>query len=326
MTEPILDEKNSQFTCFPIRYHSIWNLYKKQQSAFWKAEEIDFSQDRSDFEQLNENEKHFIKMILAFFASSDGIVNFNLRERFLNEIKIMEAQIAYGFQMMMENIHSETYSLMLDNIVSDSKEKSRLFNAVKEIDSIRLMSDWALKWVSSNRSFGCRVVAYCVVEGIIFQGTFASIFWLKKYKSSGRLFMPGLTNSNELIARDEGMHKDFGVEIFNLLINKPSSNEVLEIVKEGVDLAKVFMIESLPSKLIGMDQIGMIKYLEYVGDRLLVELGYIKFWNSKNPFAFMDTIGVHVKTNFFEKRESGYQSAFSNGNNKLSKLVLTNEF
>lgn len=326
MNEPILDEKNSRFTCFPIQYQSIWNLYKKQQSAFWKAEEIDFSQDRDHFEKLNENEKHFIKMILAFFACADGIVNFNLRERFLNEIKIMEAQIAYGYQMMMENIHGEVYSLMLDNIISDSKEKQFLFNAVKEIESIKAMSDWALKWVSSNRSFGCRVVAYCVVEGIIFQGTFASIFWLKKYKSSGKLFMPGLTNSNELIARDEGMHKDFGVEIFNLLVNKPNQNEVFEIVKEGVILAKTFMKDSLPCKLIGMDQNDMCQYLEYVGDRLLVELGYFKYWNAKNPFSFMDTIGSTVKTNFFEKRESGYQSAYTGENTKMSRLELSSDF
>jgi ribonucleoside-diphosphate reductase subunit M2 len=326
MTEPILDEKNSRFTCFPIEYPSIWNLYKKQQSAFWKAEEIDFSQDKDDFEKLNENEKHFIKMILAFFASSDGIVNFNIRERFLNEIKIMEAQIAYAYQMMMENIHGEVYSLMLDNIISDSKEKETLFNAVKEIESIKQMSDWALKWVVSDKSFGCRVIAYCVVEGIIFQGTFAAIFWLKKYKSSGRLFMPGLTNSNELIARDEGMHKDFGIEIFSLLKNKPDQKEVFEIVNEGVKLAKTFSRESLPCKLIGMNQDDMCLYLEYVGDRLLVELGYSKFYNVKNPFLFMDTIGIMVKTNFFEKRESGYQSAFSVNNNKMKELILLKEF
>lgn len=326
MNEPILDEKNSRFTCFPIQYKSLWDLYKKQQSAFWKAEEIDFSQDREDFEKLNENEKHFIKLILAFFASSDGIVNFNLRERFLNEIKIMEAQIAYAYQMMMENIHGEVYSLMLDNIISDSKEKDKLFNAVREIESIKQMSNWALKWVVSDKSFACRVIAYCVIEGIIFQGTFASIFWLKKYKSSGRLFMPGLTNSNELIARDEGMHKDFGIEIFNLLQTKPTQEEVYEIVSEGVELAKTFSRESLPSKLIGMNQNDMCLYLEYIGDRLLVELGYLKMYNSKNPFQFMETIGSIVKTNFFEKRESGYQSAFSLSNYKMKKLVLDPEF
>lgn len=324
--EPILNPKNSRLTVFPIQNKELWELYKKQQSAFWKAEEIDFSSDREHFEKLNENEQLFIKMVLAFFASSDGIVNFNLRERFLNEIQIMEAQVAYAWQMMMEGIHGEVYSLMLDNIISDEKEKERLFNAIKTIDSVKLMSDWALKWIKSDLSFGHRVVAYCVVEGIMFQGMFASIFWLKKYKSSGVLFMPGLTGSNELISRDEGMHKDFGVMIFNLLENKPDKNEIYEIIKEGVSVSEKFIIESLPCKLIGINEENMREYIKYVADRLCVELGYSKIWNIKNPFAFMDTIGSMVKTNFFEKRETGYQSAFISTNKPKNTLELTDDF
>ena len=323
--ETILNPANSQFTIFPIKYHALWDLYKKQQRAFWKAEEIDFSSDRDDFEKLNDNEKLFIKMILAFFASSDGIVNFNLRERFLQEIQIMEAQVAYGWQMMMENIHGEVYSLMLDNVIADPEEKERLFNAVSTVNTVKLMSDWALKWVKSDKSFGHRVVAYCVVEGVMFQGTFAAIFWLKKYKSSGTLFMPGLTGSNELISRDEGMHKDFGVEIFKLLENKPRKEEVYEIVKEGVEIAQKFSVDALPCKLIGMNQKDMCVYIQYVADRLVVELGYEKIWGSKNPFPFMETIGSTVKTNFFEKRETAYQSAHVVSKNS-NVLELTDDF
>lgn len=324
--EPILNPKNSRFTVFPIQYPQVWALYKKQESAFWKAEEIDFSADREHYEKLNENEKLFIKMVLAFFASSDGIVNFNLRERFLNEIQIMEAQLAYSWQMMMEGIHGEVYSLMLDSIIKDEKEKEKLFNAIQTVPSIRLMSEWALKWIKSDSSFGCRVVAYCVVEGIMFQGMFASIFWLKKYKSSGTLFMPGLTGSNELISRDEGMHKDFGVVIFKLLENKPSKDDVYAIIKEGVSIAEKFINESLPCRLIGMNSDNMSEYIRYVADRLCVELGYAKIWVAKNPFPFMDTIGATVKTNFFEKRETGYQSAFQGNNRPKNVLELTTDF
>ena len=291
-------------------------------AAFWKAEEVDLSRDREDFEKLTPNEQQFIKMTLAFFAASDGIVNFNLRERFLKEVQIPEAQIVYTWQMMMENIHGEVYSLMLDNIITDPQERERLFNAVKTVDSVRLMSDWALKWIKSDRSFGCRVIAYCVVEGVMFQGTFASIFWLKKFKGSGTLFMPGLIYSNQLISRDEGMHKDTGVEIKNLLKFPPSRKEAEEIVKEGVEVAKNFSIESLPCKLIGMNQESMCQYIEYIADRLLVELGYSKLWNSKNPFPFMDTIGLPVKGNFFELREGNYQSATTLNSSKINRNCL----
>jgi ribonucleotide reductase beta subunit family protein with ferritin-like domain len=323
--EYILNPINSRFTVFPIKHHNLWELYKKQQAAFWKAEEIDFSLDREDFEKLNDNEKLFIKMILAFFASSDGIVNFNLRERFLKEIQIMEAQIAYSWQMMMENIHGEVYSLMLDNVISDKDERENLFNALQTVNSVKLMGDWALKWVKSDKNIGCRVVAYCVVEGIMFQGTFAAIFWLKKYKASGKLFMPGLTGSNELISRDEGMHKDFGVEIFKMIENKPKKEEIYEIIKEGVEIAEKFSVESLPCKLIGMNQENMCSYIKYVADRLLVELGYEKLWGAKNPFPFMETIGCVVKTNFFEQRVTEYQSAHTISKPK-NVLELTDDF
>ncbi len=308
--EPILDEKNKRYTIYPIRYKTIWDSYQRQLASFWKAQEIDFSKDYDDFLELNEGEQHFVKHILAFFAASDGIVNFNISERFLQDVKIMEATVAYTFQMAMESIHGETYSLMLDNIVRDQAEKTKLFNAIETMPSVKLMSDWAFKWIDDRESsFAQRLVAFAVVEGVFFSGAFAAIFWLKKYKSAGRLFMQGLIKSNEFIARDEGMHTDFACLLYQLLQNRLPREQVLAVVQEGVGIAQTFMRDALPVRLIGMSSDHMDSYLQYVADRLISALGYGKHYNAQNPFPFMDTIGMLQKTNFFESRPTEYQSA-----------------
>jgi ribonucleotide reductase beta subunit family protein with ferritin-like domain len=284
-------------------------MYQKQLSCFWKPQEIDFSRDYEDFITLSDNEQYFIKMIIAFFASSDGIVNFNLSQRFLNDIQIMEATTCYTFQMMMESIHGEVYSLMLDNLVRQKDEKDKLFNSIETIPCIKKIADWSFKWIQSEKSFAHRVIAFAVIEGILFSGTFASIYWLKNYKSSGKLFLQGLVKSNEFISRDEGLHTLFACEIYNLLETRLDASEVFELVKEGVDISKEFMTDALPVKLIGMNSNLMNDYLEYVTDRLLVLLKYDKMFNTKNPFPFMETIGMLQKTNFFESRPTEYQSA-----------------
>lgn len=321
--EPICKEENRRFTLFPIKYHSIFELYKKQLSAFWKAEEIDFSSDYDDYMLLNDDEKHFIEMNLAFFAASDGIVNFNLSSRFLQDVKIIEAQVAYTYQMMIENVHSEVYSLMLDNIVRDPVKKEYLFNSIETVSSVKMMADWAFKWIHSDKSFAHRVIAFAVIEGIFFSGAFASIFWIKKYKASGKRFLDGLIKSNEFIARDEGLHTEFACTIYSLLENKLPFEEVKSIVSEGVGIAKNFINDALPVRLIGMNEENMCDYIEYVADRLLVVLGYKKLYNKTNPFSFMETIGMLQKTNFFETRPTEYQSAYVF--NKDNKIDYDNE-
>ena len=320
MSEPILDETNSRFTMYPIQYKGLWDLYQKQLSSFWKPQEVDLSKDYEDFIELNTEEQHYIKRVLAFFAASDGIVNFNLSKRFLQEIKIMEGITCYTFQMMMEGIHGEMYSLMLDNLIKDSSEKDHLFQSIKTVESVKQLSDWAMKWIESDLSFAHRVIAFAVVEGIFFSGAFASIFWLKRYKSGGRLFLQGLVKSNEFIARDEGMHVEFGCEIYKLLYNKLSKESVYEIIKDGVVVAKEFMNDALPIRLIGMNCESMGQYIEYVADRLVVELGYKKIYNVQNPFSFMETIGMSDKTNFFESRPTQYQSAFNQDSKRTTDL------
>lgn len=324
--EPILDQELRRFTLFPITYPTLWELYKKQVASFWKAEEIDFSKDREDFESLNENEKHYIKRILGFFAASDGIVNFNLGTRFLNELVPMEASVCYTYQMMMENIHSESYSIMLDNLVKNTEERIFLFNSIKTVDSIKNIADWAFKWIDSDLPFACRVVAFCVVEGVFFSGAFASIFWLKRFKSNGRLFLSGLMKSNEFIARDEGQHVQFGVEIYKLLRNKLTSQQVYKIIDEGVNISKTFYSDALPVRLLGINENSMMDYIMYVSDRLLVELGYEKKYNKQNPFAFMETIGMQSKTNFFESRPTEYQSAHVLGDKENKNDILEDDF
>jgi ribonucleotide reductase beta subunit family protein with ferritin-like domain len=324
--EPILNEENVRFTIFPIKYDSIWKSYKKQLEAFWKAEEIDFGSDHDDFTSLSSDEQEVIKMILAFFAASDGIVNFNLRERFLNEVKIMEAQVAYGFQLMMENIHNETYSLMLQNIISDPNERERLFNAIKTVPCIKSMADWAFKWIESPTSFAFRVVAFAIIEGVFFSGAFATIFWVKKYRNKGKHFMNGLIKSNELIARDEGSHVDFACLLYSLLRHKLSSKLVYNMMEEAVQISINFSNDAIKCKLIGMNAELMNQYIKYIADRLLVSLGYAKLYNVENPFDFMETIGMIRKTNFFEHRPTEYKSAYGHGNTMVKKITILEDF
>ena len=324
--EIILKEENRRFTVYPIQYTDIWNMYKKQLACFWKVEEIDFSKDAADFETLDDNEKQFLKMILAFFAASDGIVNFNLSTRFTKDVKIMEAQIAYTFQMMIENIHGEAYSLMLDNIIKDPKEQNRLFNAIETVPSVKTMADWAFKWIDSSQSFAHRVIAFAIVEGVFFSGAFAAIFWFKKYKNRGKMFLKGLTKSNEFIARDEGLHCDFACLLYAHLNNKLSKEEVNSIMKEAVIVSQNFMKEALPYELLGMSSASMNDYIEYIGDRLLVALNYPKVYNKKNPFKFMETIGLPGKTNFFEMRPTEYQDAHVFNKDAHNYFVLDDDF
>lgn len=303
--EPILQDNKDRFVIFPIQHHDIWDWYKKQEACFWTAEEIDLHQDLTDWNnKLNDDERYFIKHILAFFAASDGIVNENLAENFVNEVQYSEAKFFYGFQIMMENIHSETYSLLIDTYVKDDKEKNVLFKAIENFPAIKKKADWALRWIESP-SFAERLIAFAAVEGIFFSGAFCSIFWLKK-----RGLMPGLTFSNELISRDEGMHCDFAVHLHNNhLVNQVPKERILEIITDALDIEREFITESLPVSLIGMNATLMTQYLEFVTDRLLVELGCEKVYNSTNPFDFMDMISLQGKTNFFEKRVSEYQKA-----------------
>jgi ribonucleotide reductase beta subunit family protein with ferritin-like domain len=322
--EPLLDASSRRFTLFPITYPDLWQLYKTQLSAFWKAEEIDFSRDRDDFAELSATEQHYIKRILGFFAASDGIVNFNLAQRFLNELVPMEAQVCYAFQMMMENIHSESYSIMLENLVADREERSELFRSIETVDSIRRISEWALKWIESDLPFAYRVVAFCVVEGVLFSGAFASIFWLKRFKSNGKLFLSGLIKSNEFIARDEGLHVQFGVTIYNHLQTRLTYGQVCSVIDEGVEICRQFYEDALPVSLLGMKCEDMNTYIKYVADRLLVDLGYEKLYNCTNPFSFMETIGMTAKTNFFESRPTEYQSAHVFNNDSGSDLLDDN--
>lgn len=303
--EPILQENKDRFVIFPIQHHDLWEWYKKQEACIWTAEEIDLHEDLSDWNnKLNDDEKYFIKHILAFFAASDGIVNENLAENFVNEVQYSEAKFFYGFQIMMENIHSETYSLLIDTYVKDEQEKNILFKAIENFPAIKKKADWALRWIESP-SFAERLIAFAAVEGIFFSGSFCSIFWLKK-----RGLMPGLTFSNELISRDEGMHCDYAVHLHNNhIVNKVSKARITEIIVDALNIEREFITESLPASLIGMNSKLMTQYLEFVSDRLLVELECEKVYNSSNPFDFMDMISLQGKTNFFEKRVSEYQKA-----------------
>src|SRR5210317_2381752 len=302
--EPILQENKNRFVIFPIQHDDIWQWYKKQEASFWTAEEIDLHQDVVDWKKLSDDERYFLKHILAFFAASDGIVNENLAENFVNEVQYSEAKFFYGFQIMMENIHSETYSLLIDTYVKDEKEKNTLFKAIENFPAIKKKADWALKWIESP-SFAERLIAFAAVEGIFFSGAFCSIFWLKK-----RGLMPGLTFSNELISRDEGMHCDFAVHLHNHhLVNKVPQERITQIITEALTIEREFITESLPVDLIGMNSRLMVQYLEFVADRLLGELNCPKVYNSENPFDFMDMISLEGKTNFFEKRVSDYRKA-----------------
>jgi ribonucleoside-diphosphate reductase beta chain len=310
--EPILEANSSRFVLFPIQHDDIWAYYKNAEASFWTAEEIDLGQDLTDWsDKLNDDERFFIKHVLAFFAASDGIVNENLAEHFLSEVQYTEAKFFYGFQVSMENIHSETYSLLIDTYISDDAEKDHLFNAIDTLDCVKKKADWALRWID-NGNFAERLVAFAAVEGIFFSGSFCSIFWLKK-----RGLMPGLTFSNELISRDEGLHCDFACLLYTThLVNQLSKQQVQDIIVDAVNIEKEFVTDALPVKLIGMNAELMGQYIEFVADRLLVELGNDKIYNVGNPFDFMDLINLQGKTNFFEKRVAEYQkSGVADGNN-----------
>ncbi|MFN7099205.1 ribonucleotide-diphosphate reductase subunit beta [Flavobacterium sp. GNP001] len=321
--EPILQENKNRFVIFPIKHHDIWEWYKKMEASFWTAEEIDLSQDLNDWNnKLSDDERYFVKHILAFFAASDGIVNENLAENFVNEVQYAEAKFFYGFQIMMENIHSETYSLLIDTYVKDEAEKDELFNALDVFPAIKKKADWALKWIESD-SFAERLIAFAAVEGIFFSGAFCSIYWLKK-----RGLMPGLTFSNELISRDEGVHCDFAVHLHNHhLINKVPTERIREIIVDALNIEREFITESLPVSLIGMNAGLMTQYLEFVADRLLVELGCDREYNTANPFDFMDMISLQGKTNFFEKKVAEYQKAgVMNTDEEAQKITFDADF
>ncbi|WP_353147165.1 ribonucleotide-diphosphate reductase subunit beta [Flavobacterium sp.] len=323
VVEPILQENKNRFVIFPIKHHDIWEWYKKMEASFWTAEEIDLSQDLNDWNnKLSADEKYFIKHILAFFAASDGIVNENLAENFVNEVQYAEAKFFYGFQIMMENIHSETYSLLIDTYVKDEAEKNELFNALDVFPAIKKKADWALKWIESD-SFAERLIAFAAVEGIFFSGAFCSIYWLKK-----RGLMPGLTFSNELISRDEGVHCDFAVHLHNHhLVNKVSKDRIRTIIVDALNIEREFITESLPVSLIGMNAGLMTQYLEFVADRLLVELGCDREYNTSNPFDFMDMISLQGKTNFFEKKVAEYQKAgVMNTDTEAQKITFDADF
>ena len=304
-SEPILQESKDRFVLFPIQHDDIWEMYKKQEASIWTAEEIDLSGDIIDWEnKLNDNERHFIKHVLAFFAASDGIVNENLAENFLAEVQYTEAKFFYGFQVMMENIHSETYSLLIDTLIKEKAEREYLFNALETIDCVKKKADWALRWID-NGSFAERLVAFAAVEGIFFSGSFCSIFWLKK-----RGLMPGLSFSNELISRDEGLHCDFACMLYTKHLKNQLDKEVVKgIILDAVEIEKEFVTDALPVKLIGMNSDLMCQYIEFVADRLLLELGCSKAFDATNPFNFMELISLQGKTNFFEKRVGDYQKA-----------------
>ena len=321
--EEILQERENRFVLFPIDYPAIFEKYKQAVASFWTVEEVDLSKDLNDWEGLTENERHFIEHVLAFFAGSDGIVTENLAQRFMNDIQIQEAKCFYGFQIAMENIHSEMYSLLIDTYIRDAKRKDELFNAIDRIPCIKKKAEWALKYIESDEAtFQERLVAFAAVEGIFFSGSFCAIFWLKK-----RGLMPGLTFSNELISRDEGLHTEFATVIYSMLQNKLDKSRLQQIITDAVEIEKEFITESIPCRLIGMNAELMSKYIEFVADRLLVQLGNEKHYNSENPFQFMEMISMEGKTNFFEKRVADYSKANVSASNTAenSELSFDNE-
>lgn len=323
LEETLLKPDPNRFVLFPIEHNDIWLMYKKHMASFWIAEEIDLAADKKDFEKLKPSEQFFVMHVLAFFAASDGIVVENLGTRFLKEVQLAEARSFYGFQLAMENIHSETYSLLIDTYVQDSKEKNKLFHAVDNFPAIKQKADWACRWIESDNCFAERLVAFSAVEGIFFSGSFCALFWLKK-----RNLMPGLTFSNELISRDEGLHCDFACLLYSKLKRKLSRARILEIIEEAVTIEKAFVCESLPVSMIGMNSDLMSVYIEFVSDRLLVSLGYEKRYNVKNPFEWMEVISLRGKANFFEKKVGDYQKTkvMSSSTNDKNNTVDVNAF
>jgi ribonucleoside-diphosphate reductase subunit M2 len=304
-TEILLTPNENRYVMFPIEHNDIWEMYKKQVDSFWRAEEIDLSKDYNHWVNLTEEERHFISTILAFFAASDGIVLENLALRFMNDIQVAEARAFYGFQIAMENIHSETYSLLIDTYIKNPEEKMRLFQGIDNFPCIKKKADWAKKWITDKKStFASRLVAFACVEGIMFSGAFCSIYWLKK-----RGLMPGLTFSNELISRDEALHAEFAILLYKKLTKKLSKNKINEIIKEAVEIESEFICDALPCRLIGMNSILMTQYIQFVADRLIVQLGYEKIYNAPNPFEWMELISIESKANFFESNVSSYALA-----------------
>ncbi|TQM51045.1 ribonucleoside-diphosphate reductase beta chain [Arcticibacter tournemirensis] len=318
--ELLLRENKDRFVILPINYPNIWEMYKKHEASFWTAEEIDLSADMKDWQGLNDGERHFISHVLAFFAASDGIVNENLAVNFMSEVQVPEARCFYGFQIMMENIHSETYALLIDTYVKDPQEKDHLFHAIDTVPCVKEKAEWALKWIE-NGSFAERLVAFAAVEGIFFSGSFCSIFWLKK-----RGLMPGLTFSNELISRDEGMHCEFACLLYGMLNKKLPESKVREIITDAVRIEKKFVTDALPVDLIGMNAKLMGQYIEFVADRWLGELGCEKVYNASNPFDFMEMISLQGKTNFFEKRVGDYQKSGVMAGNEGQSFSLDEDF
>ncbi len=314
-SEPLLNQSNQRMVIFPIQHHNFWEMYKKMRSAFWTPEEIDFSNDLSDWNKLNDDEQYFIENILPFFAGSDGIVNMNISLNFSKEVTIPEAKFVYDFQSMMEGIHAETYSLMIDNYIMDPVKKNELFAGIETIPCVSKKAEWAMKWIKNKEDepFAKRLIAFAIVEGIFFSGSFCAIYWLKQ-----RGLMPGLTFSNELISRDEGMHTDFACMLYSKIINKIDQSIVHQMFNDALEIEKEFINKSLPCRLIGMNSELMSRYLEFVADRLLVQLGYDKIYKSSNPFPFMDAINLQGKTNFFEHRVSQYQKAKLDTNQNIS--------
>lgn len=319
--EPILTEEKNRFVLFPIQHDAIWQMYKQHEACFWTAEEIDLTQDLTDWEKLTDDERHFIKHVLAFFAASDGIVNENLVINFMKEVQLAEARCFYGFQIAIENIHAETYSLLIDTYIKDPTEKDFLFNAMENLDCVKKKANWALDWIDNAPSFAHRLIAFAAVEGIFFSGSFCSIFWLKN-----RGLMPGLAFSNELISRDEGLHCDFACLLYSMMNNKPPKEEAVKIITDAVLFEKEFVTDALPVSLIGMNAELMCQYIEFVADRLIVSLGYEKVYNAENPFPFMDMINLQGKTNFFEKRVSEYQKSGVMAKKEDQTFKLTDDF
>lgn len=320
----ILAPNDNRFVLFPIKYNQVWEMYKKHMAVFWTAEEIDLVPDLNDWEtKLNNDERYFISHVLAFFAASDGIVNENLAIRFMKDVQIPEARCFYGFQIAMENIHSETYSLLIDTYIKDPKEKDKLFHATENLACVAKKAKWALNWISSKKSFAHRLVAFAAIEGIFFSGSFCSIYWLKK-----RGLMAGLCTSNEFISRDEGLHCQFAVLMHSLLDKEEqiSAEEITAIITEAVEIEKEFILEALPVSLIGMNSESMSQYIEFVADHWLVQLGASKFYNTKNPFEWMELISLEGKTNFFEKRVSEYQRPGILGEKQSHTFTLDAEF
>lgn len=320
--EPLLKKNPNRFVIFPIQYNDIWQMYKKAEASFWNVEEVDLSKDMSDWAKLNDNERYFISHVLAFFAASDGIVNENIVERFLQEVQVPEARCFYGFQVAMENVHSEMYSILIDTYIREQSQRDYLFNAIETMPAVKKKADWALSWIASeSATFGDRIIAFAAVEGIFFSGSFASIFWLKK-----RGLMPGLTFSNEMISRDEGLHCDFAVLMFKYLIQKPTKERILEIITDAVKIEQEFLTEALPVNLLGMNCDLMSQYIEFVADRLLSELGIGKIYKTKNPFPFMEMISLDGKTNFFERKVGEYQKWGVTTNRLENIFTLDAEF